>query len=257
MSPSQQPPADRRAVDVICLGRLAVDLYAQQLGARLEDVASMAKYLGGSSANIAFGCSRLGLRAAMASRVGDDHMGRFLKETLAAEGCDVSHVSVDPDRLSALVLLGIRDRETFPLVFYRQNCADMAVRDEDVEEPFIASSRAFLVTGTHLSTEHVHQVSSLALQRARRHGVATLRQIKHGLDNREYESPDQCHIEHGRGARETGEKILNAMGSGHVPDPKCGRMCASMWKRSPGSFAARVVGAKKVARVNCGDCSRI
>jgi hypothetical protein len=152
MSPSQTPPADRRAVDVICLGRLAVDLYAQQLGARLEDVASMAKYLGGSSANIAFGCARLGLRAAMASRVGDDHMGRFLKETLAAEGCDVSHVSVDPDRLSALVLLGIRDRETFPLVFYRQNCADMAVRDEDVEEPFIASSRAFLVTGTHRSS---------------------------------------------------------------------------------------------------------
>jgi len=177
MSPSRKPPAERRALDVICLGRLAVDLYAQQLGARLEDVASMAKYLGGSSANIAFGCARLGLRAAMASRVGDDHMGRFLKETLAAEGCDVSHVSVDPDRLSALVLLGIRDRETFPLVFYRQNCADMAVRDEDVEEPFIASSRAFLVTGTHLSTEHVHQVSSLALQRARRHGVATVLDI--------------------------------------------------------------------------------
>ena len=56
MTPSQQPPAERRAFDVICLGRLAVDLYAQQLGARLEDVASMAKYLGGSSANIAFGC---------------------------------------------------------------------------------------------------------------------------------------------------------------------------------------------------------
>ena len=180
MGPSRQsapPPAERRALDVICLGRLAVDLYAQQLGARLEDVASFAKYLGGSSANIAFGCARLGLRTAMASRVGDDHMGRFLTETLAAEGCDVSHVSIDRDRLSALVLLGIRDRETFPLVFYRQDCADMAVRDEDVEEPFVASSRAFLVTGTHLSTEHVHGVSSLAIDRARRHGVATVLDI--------------------------------------------------------------------------------
>ena len=82
----------------------------------VQDV--FAKYLGGSSANIAFGCARLGLRAAMASRVGDDPMGRFLRETLAAEGCDVSHVSVDPERLSALVLLGIKDRETFPLFFY-------------------------------------------------------------------------------------------------------------------------------------------
>ena len=81
-----------RRFDVICLGRFAVDFYAQQIGARLEDVASFAKYLGGSSANTAFGCARLGLSAAMAARVGDDAMGRFLTETLAREGCDVSHV---------------------------------------------------------------------------------------------------------------------------------------------------------------------
>src|SRR5213596_342252 len=48
-----------RKLDVICLGRFAVDFYAQQIGARLEDVASFAKYLGGSSANTAFGCARL------------------------------------------------------------------------------------------------------------------------------------------------------------------------------------------------------
>jgi sugar/nucleoside kinase (ribokinase family) len=103
-----------RALDVICLGRLGVDLYAQQVGARLEDASTFAKYLGGSSANIAFGCARLGLRTALASRVGDDAMGRFLLETLAAERVDVSHVSIDPGRLTALVLLGIQDRDTFP-----------------------------------------------------------------------------------------------------------------------------------------------
>jgi 5-dehydro-2-deoxygluconokinase len=153
-------------LDILCLGRLALDLYAQQLGARLEDASTFAKYLGGSSANIAFGCARLGLRAGMISRVGDDHAGRFLTETLAAEGCDVSHVYVDPERLTALVLLGIKDRETFPLVFYRQNCADMAVREEDAEEAYVASARALLVTGTHFSTDHTHRVSSLALERA-------------------------------------------------------------------------------------------
>ena len=88
-----------RRFDIVCLGRLAVDFYAQQIGARLEDVTSFAKYLGGSSANTAFGCARLGPKAAMASRVGDDAMGNFLVETLAREGCDVSHVSRDPARL--------------------------------------------------------------------------------------------------------------------------------------------------------------
>jgi 5-dehydro-2-deoxygluconokinase len=169
-------PAGRR-FDVICLGRLGVDLYAQQLGARLEDATSFAKYLGGSSANIAFGCARLGLRAAMVSRVGDDHMGRFLTRTLEAEGCDVSHVSVDPERLTALVLLGIEDRDSFPLIFYRRDCADMAVRDADVAEDFVAGARALVITGTHFSTEHTHSVSSLALERARRHGVSTVLDI--------------------------------------------------------------------------------
>ena len=159
--------------DLICLGRLAVDLYAQQPGARLEDVTSFAKYLGGSSANAAFGATRLGLRTAMLSRVGDDHMGRFLLETLAREGCDTSHVGVDRERLTALVLLGIKDRDTFPLIFYRENCADMAIDEADIDENFIASSRALAITGTHFSTPRVHAASSRALAFARKHGVRT------------------------------------------------------------------------------------
>jgi 5-dehydro-2-deoxygluconokinase len=162
---------------VACLGRLAVDLYAQQIGARLEDVTSFAKYLGGSSANVAFGTARLGLRSAMLSRVGDDHMGRFLTETLDAEGCDVSQVSVDPDRLTALAILGIKDRETFPLLFYRENCADMALEASDIDEAFIAQCRALAITGTHFSEPGVHAASTRAIELARRHDVRTVLDI--------------------------------------------------------------------------------
>ncbi|CAG4905134.1 bifunctional 5-dehydro-2-deoxygluconokinase/5-dehydro-2-deoxyphosphogluconate aldolase [Paraburkholderia saeva] len=169
--------APGRSRDVICLGRLAVDLYAQQVGARLEDVSTFAKYLGGSSANIAFGCARLGLESAMLARVGNDHMGRFLTETLANEGCDVSHVRIDQERLTALVLLGLKDRDTFPLVFYRENCADMAVDENDFDEAFIASSKALLITGTHLSTEQVNRTSRRALDYARRNQVRTVLDI--------------------------------------------------------------------------------
>lgn len=163
--------ATGRQLDVICLGRLGVDLYAQQIGARLEDVSSFAKYLGGSSANIAFGTARLGVKSAMLTRVGDDHMGRFLVESLAREGCDVSGIKVDAERLTAMVLLGIKDRETFPLVFYRENCADMALQPEDVHEAQIASSKALLITGTHFSTDPVFRTSSQALDYAEKHNV--------------------------------------------------------------------------------------
>jgi 5-dehydro-2-deoxygluconokinase len=163
--------ASGRPLDVVCLGRLGVDLYAQQIGARLEDVSSFAKYLGGSSANIAFGSARLGVKSAMLTRVGNDHMGRFLVESLAREGCDVSGIKIDAERLTAMVLLGIKDRETFPLVFYRENCADMALQAEDIDEAQIASSKALLITGTHFSTDQVYKASSQALDYAEKHNV--------------------------------------------------------------------------------------
>jgi 5-dehydro-2-deoxygluconokinase len=133
-------------------GPRGVDLYSQQIGARLEDVSSFAKYLGGSSGNVAYGTARQGLRSSMLARVGDEHMGRFLREELNQVGCDTSHLITDKERLTALVLLGIKDRDTFPLIFYRDNCADMAITASDVDEQYIASARCLAITGTHLSS---------------------------------------------------------------------------------------------------------
>jgi 5-dehydro-2-deoxygluconokinase len=84
-----------KRLDVICIGRVAVDLYAQQIGARLEDVASFSKYLGGSSGNVAFGTAIQGLKSAMLARVGDEHNGRFLRETLSRAGVDTEYLITD------------------------------------------------------------------------------------------------------------------------------------------------------------------
>jgi 5-dehydro-2-deoxygluconokinase len=154
--------------DLISMGRAAVDLYGEQIGARLEDQASFAKYLGGCPANIAVGLSRLGLKAAMLTRVGDEHNGRFVRETLAAEGVDVSHVKTDPRRLTALVFLAIRSKETFPLVFYRHDCADMAIGSDDFDAGFISSSTALLVSGTHFSQPATAAACFAAIQHARK-----------------------------------------------------------------------------------------
>src|SRR4051794_13635256 len=166
-----------RSLDLICLGRAAVDLYAEQLGARLEDVSSFAKYIGGCAANIAVGTARQGLKSSMLVRVGDDHMGRFVRETLAREGVETSHVSTDPSRLTALVLLGIKDRDTFPLIFYRENCADMALEEGDFDAGFIGSAKALLVTGTHFSTESINKVSHHAVALAKIAGTRVILDI--------------------------------------------------------------------------------
>ncbi|MDE9517026.1 5-dehydro-2-deoxygluconokinase [Xenorhabdus bovienii] len=159
--------------DVICMGRIAVDLYGQQIGTRLEDMGSFSKYLGGSSGNVAYGTARQGLKSSMLARVGDEQMGRFLREELQRVGCDTSHLITDKERLTALVLLGIKDNETFPLIFYRDNCADMAITRNDFSEDYIASARCLAITGTHLSHPQTRDAVLTALQYARRNGVNT------------------------------------------------------------------------------------
>lgn len=166
-----------RPLDVICLGRAAVDLYGHQLGGRLEDMQSFEKSLGGSSANVAAGLGRLGSRSSMLSRVGDEHMGRFVREALAAEGVDVSHVTTDPDRLTALVILGISDRHSFPHIFYRENCADLGIEKSDFDQEYIASSRALSITGTHLSTEQSFDVVTQAVDFAVQSGTKVILDI--------------------------------------------------------------------------------
>jgi 5-dehydro-2-deoxygluconokinase len=71
------------------------------------------------------------------------------------------------------VILGIKDTETFPLIFYRDNCADMAITAEDVSEEYIASARCLAITGTHLSNPQTREAVLTALKYARRHGVKT------------------------------------------------------------------------------------
>ncbi|MFQ5622234.1 MAG: 5-dehydro-2-deoxygluconokinase [Paracoccaceae bacterium] len=162
-----------RPLDLITIGRASVDLYGSQIGGRLEDMGSFEKYIGGSPTNIAAGTARLGLRSALITRVGDEHMGRFIREELEREGVDVTGVRTDPERLTALVLLGIRDRERFPLIFYRENCADMALSEQDIDPDFIASARAVVATGTHLSHPRTEAAILKALSVARDRGART------------------------------------------------------------------------------------
>jgi 5-dehydro-2-deoxygluconokinase len=71
---------------------------------------------------------------------------------------------VDPDRLTALAVLGIRDRDTFPLIFFRENCADMALAADDIDPDLIARAGALLLNGTHLSQPGVFAASLKAAE---------------------------------------------------------------------------------------------
>ena len=161
---------DEPTLDVIAIGRSSVDLYGAQIGGRLEDMAGFSKAVGGCPTNIAIGTARLGLRSGLVTRVGNEHMGRFVREQLMREGVDVRGVHTDPDRLTSLVILGVKDRNTFPLIFYRTDCADGALDASDIDERYVAGATAVLVTGTHFALPAAAEAQMLAIRHAEAHG---------------------------------------------------------------------------------------
>lgn len=157
-------------LDVVTIGRSSVDLYGQQVGGRLEDMASFSKAVGGCPANIAIGTARLGLKSGLVTRVGDEPMGNFIREQMVREGVATQGIVTDAERLTALVILGVRDEDSFPLIFYRDNCADMALHENDIDVNFIASAGAVVVTGTHFSRENTAAAQRKAIRIAKANG---------------------------------------------------------------------------------------
>ena len=161
---------ESHALDVIAIGRSSVDLYGQQIGSRLEDIATFSKSVGGCPANISIGTARLGLKSGLITGVGKEQMGRFIIEQCAREGVATQGIKVDPARLTALVLLAVEDEGVSPMIFYRPDCADMAIDENDVDEAFVKSSKSILVSGTHFSRPNTQAAQLKAMKIAKANG---------------------------------------------------------------------------------------
>lgn len=164
----------KRPVDLIAMGRVAVDLYAEQIGSTLADATTFRKYLGGCAGNIAVGTARLGLKSMMLSCTGQDEMGVFLRKTLVHEGVNIDLLYDSPHHLTGLVLLGIKPPRDFPLMFYRNDCADMQLKPEHVKESVLQQAKAILITGTGLSSISMRETTEHAIQLAKKVGTAVI-----------------------------------------------------------------------------------
>jgi len=166
-----------RDLDLICMGRVAVDFYADQIHSPLEDAQSFSRYLGGCAGNISVGTSRLGLKSAMFSCVGTDDMGVFLRNQLRREGVDTTLLRSTPDHLTGLVVLGVSPPGRFPLIFYRENCADMQIRPEDADPDFFRQAKALQFTGTGVSTDSMAEATREAVRTAKECGCSVILDI--------------------------------------------------------------------------------
>lgn len=163
--------AERR-YDLLAMGRSSIDLYAADIGVPFPEIRSFAAYVGGCPTNISVGARRLGLRSALLTAVGDDLVGDFVLRFLEREGVETRYIPRKPGRRTSAVLLGVEPPDRFPLVYYRDNCADIELTIDDVRAAPIAESRVLLISGTGLSREPSRSATLWAAERARMHGAA-------------------------------------------------------------------------------------
>jgi 5-dehydro-2-deoxygluconokinase len=162
------------AYDLLSVGRACLDLYADEVGVPFPQIEHFAAYVGGCPANVAVSARRLGLRVAMLSAVGEDLVGDFVLRFLESEGIETRYIARKPGYRTGAAALAIEPPDRFPLVYYRENAADIQLSIDDVLATPLAQGRALLVSGTGLSREPSRSATMLALELARAAGATTL-----------------------------------------------------------------------------------
>jgi 5-dehydro-2-deoxygluconokinase len=171
--------------DSLHMGRSSIDLYSNDVGSAFTDITSFAAYVGGSPTNISVGGRRLGMRTALLTAVGADPVGDFILNFLKNEDVETSFIAVKPQHRSSAVVLGIEPPDKFPLVYYRDNCADINLDIDDVLNSPIRDCKVFQFAGTNLSKEPSRSATMFAAEQARQAGAKVVLDV----DFR----PDQWH----------------------------------------------------------------
>jgi 5-dehydro-2-deoxygluconokinase len=167
------------------MGRSSIDLYSNDVGKPFVQIGSFAAYIGGSPTNISVGARRLGLNTALLTAIGDDPVGDFIMYFLNNEGVETRFIARKPQHRTSAVLLGIEPPDKFPLVYYRDNCADINLTIDDVLAAPVQDCKVFQFAGTNLSKEPSRSATMFAAEVARRAGA----KVVFDIDFR----PDQWH----------------------------------------------------------------
>ena len=157
-------------MDVVILGRIGYDLYSEEPHVPLPQVRRFSRYLGGSSANMAVGLSRLGAHVGMVSCLGDDSLSRFLIDFLQAEKVETSHVNTAPGFLPSLCLTEVSPPNRFPQVFYRRDPVDTMLDATDDDLNYVTSGSMFVTNGTTFCASPSRESAYRALERAKNAG---------------------------------------------------------------------------------------
>lgn len=163
---------NNRKLDLIAVGRIAIDFNPIDYFKPLSESKEYRKYLGGSPANVAVGLARLGKKVGFIGKVSDDQFGDYVTKFFADEGIDVSHVTraKNGEKLG-LTFTEILSPTESSILMYRDGIADLMLSPDDVDEEYVASAKALLISGTALAQSPSREACLKAMQLAEKNNT--------------------------------------------------------------------------------------
>jgi 5-dehydro-2-deoxygluconokinase len=161
-----------KSMDFIAIGRLCIDLNANEINRPMEETMTFTKYVGGSPANITIGMARMGMKTGFIGKVANDQMGRFILDYLHKNQIDTTNVVTDQTgAVTGLAFTEIKSPEDCSILMYRDNAADLKLSPAEVMESYVALSKVILISGTALAQSPSREAVFLTLDYARKHGA--------------------------------------------------------------------------------------
>lgn len=192
---------EKRPMDLVLLGRVAVDFNPVDYFHPLAECTTFKKYVGGSPANIAVGVSRHGLKAGFFARVSDDQFGDFVTDFFKKEGIDVTRIRrCEHGEKIGLTFTEILSPTESSILMYRNCIADLQLSPADIDEEYIKNAKAILISGTSLAASPSREAALKAVMLAKRNGTV----IIFDIDYRPYNwvSEDEISIYYSMVAKE-------------------------------------------------------
>ena len=181
---------EQRAISELLLGRVAIDFnpaYNDQVKEDfkpLKKVHMFEKFVGGSPANIAVGVTRHGLKAGFIGKVSDDQFGEYVVDYFNEQGIDTSHITkcTNGEKLGLTFTEMLSPTES-SILMYRNCIADLQLSVDDIEEDYIKSAKAILISGTALAQSPSREAAIKAVMLAKRNNTRVIFDIDYRAYN--------------------------------------------------------------------------
>ena len=164
-----------KPLDVIPIGRVAIDFNPTDMNRPLSESCNFNKYVGGSPANIAVGLARLGKKVGFIGKVSDDQHGDYVVDYFKKEGIDTSNIfrAQNGEKLG-LTFTEIKSPSESSILMYRDGVADLMLHPSEVSEEYIKSAKAIVISGTALAQSPSREAALKAMMLAKKNNVVVI-----------------------------------------------------------------------------------